>query len=111
MIRIAVGFDSVLMDPKNKLPGYKLGQPIQGAVGSLNALKDKGALIVIFSAWADTDARRHTISEWCRFFKIPYDVITNVKPTVDISIDINNYKFTSWDDALEKVNSLAVDRP
>ena len=39
-ITIAVDFDGVLHDPKNKLKGYKLGQPIAGAEEAMQQLKD-----------------------------------------------------------------------
>lgn len=99
-LRIAVDLDGVIHDPTNKLPGYKMGQPVQGAVGALTMLKAQGALIVIHTVWGDTDAKREAISKWCQFFKIPYDVITNVKPTCDVYIDDHGYRFENWDETL-----------
>ena len=105
-LRIAVDFDGVLHDPLNVKPGYKMGIPIKGAVESLNKLKAEGAIIVIHTVWGDTDQKRLAISQWCRYFNIPYDFITNVKPKASVYIDNNGYRFQNWEDTLNFISTL-----
>lgn len=103
---IAVDFDGVLHDPLNIKAGYKLGQPIAGAVEAMNRLKAQGAIIVVHTIWGDTNQKRLAISQWCRYFNIPYDFITNIKPKAMIYIDDKGYRFRNWNDTLDFIASL-----
>jgi hypothetical protein len=105
-LRLAVDFDGVCHDPKNVKPGYKLGQPIAGAKEALTKLREDGAIIVIHSVWADTHQQCEAISKWCRYFDIPYDFVTNIKPDCDIYIDNKGYRFENWSDTLDYVRKL-----
>jgi hypothetical protein len=102
-LRLAIDFDGVLHDTKKKLPGYKLGQPIVGAVEAVQQLKNEGALIIVHSLWAGTPQKRRAISEWCRYFEIPYDDITNTKPDCDFYIDDRGLRFVNWAQALAEI--------
>lgn len=100
-LRLAVDFDDTIMDTHNVKPGYKLGQPIKGAVEALNSLKAQGSIIVIHSVWADTEQKCEAMAKWCKYFNIPYDFITNIKPIADLYIDNNGYRFESWADTIK----------
>lgn len=102
-LRLAIDLDGVIHDTKNKLPGYKLGQPMEGAKEALQGLKKDGAIIVIHTVWGDTEAKCQAISKWLRYFDIPYDFITNQKPVADAYLDNNGIRFTSWPQALEDI--------
>jgi hypothetical protein len=106
-LRLAVDFDGVLHDPLNKKKGYKLGQPIPGAPGALQRLKQGGAIIVIHTVWGDTDQKRKAIADWCDYFKIPFDFITNVKPICDLYIDDHGYRFEDWEQTLGFISRLS----
>lgn len=97
---LAVDYDGVLHDPTNKLPGYKLGQPVKDASQAMKKLKAQGAIITIHSVWASSEQRCQAISKWCRYFDIPYDFITNQKPIADFYIDNHGLRFENWDQAL-----------
>lgn len=102
-LRLAVDLDGVIHDPTNIEPGYKLGKPIPGAMVALWQLHNEGAIIVIHSIWADTQKKREAISAWCRFFKIPYDFITNEKPDADVYLDNKAIRFHNWDQAMNDI--------
>ena len=102
-LRLAIDFDGTIHDPTNKKPGYKLGQPIPGAPEALKMLKDQGALIVIHSIWADTEQKQKAISDWCHYFHVPYDFITNMKPDCDFYIDDRGLRFESWAQTLDEI--------
>ena len=107
-LRIAVDFDGVLHNPKEKKKGYKMGVPIQGAPLAMNQLHDSGAILVIHSVWADTEQKCQAMAEWCRYFKIPYDFITNKKPICDVYIDDHGYRFENWEDTMKFLNGTTV---
>lgn len=102
-LRLAVDFDFVIHDPNNVPKGYKLGQPIKGAVQALQGLKRDGAIIVIHSVWADTEAHCEAISKWMRYFNIPYDFITNTKPNCDFYVDDKAVHHTTWENTLKEI--------
>lgn len=99
--RLAIDFDSVIHDPNNVEKGYKMGKPIVGAQEALQGLHRSGAIIVIHSVWADSEKKRMAMAEWCHFFDIPYDFITNTKPVADVYIDDHGYRFENWSDTLK----------
>lgn len=109
-LRLAVDFDGVLHDTTNVLPGYKLGKPIKKAIESLQELKRDGAIIVIHSVWGDTTVRQEAMSKWLRYFNIPYDFITNIKPDVDVYIDDKGYRFENWSDTLDYIKRLRPEK-
>ena len=53
--------------------------------------------------WADTDQKRIAMAEWCQYFKIPYDFITNEKPDCMVYLDDRAIRFTSWEQALKDI--------
>lgn len=102
-LRLALDFDGVVHDPTQIKKGYKLGVPVEGAFEALWQLHNEGAIIVIHSIWANTDQKRQAMSEWLRYFKMPYDFITNEKPDCDFYIDDKSLRFISWSKTLEEI--------
>lgn len=106
-LRIAVDFDDVIHDPKKVLKGYKMGVPVEGALEALKQLHMEGNIVIIHSVWADTDKKREAMSAWCRYFGVPYDFITNIKPVADLYLDNKAYRFRTWPDAMEFIRRLS----
>ena len=101
---IAIDFDGTIHDAAHPLPDKRMGPPIQGAQEALMALKKKGHTIIIFSVWGDNGA---VISKWMRFYQIPFDSITNVKPNADIFIDDRAVHFSGyWEETLKVIPLL-----
>ena len=71
-----------------------MGGPMEGAKEALEALKAKGDTIIIHSVWGND---QKTIGDWMKYYQIPFDEITNVKPQADYYIDDKAIRFTSWD--------------
>jgi len=105
-LRIACDFTDTIEDHQNVKPGYKLGPPVKDAVEALNKLKAQGAIIVIFSVWANGEAQRRAMGEWLRFFNVPYDFITNTKPDCDVYLDNKALRFETWEKALLDLHEL-----
>lgn len=104
-LRLAIDFNGVIEDPDNKEKGYKMGKPIAGAVEALQELKTRGNIIVIHSIWADSEKKVQAMGEWCRYFSIPYDFITNKKPNCDVYLDNKAIRFEDWDQALRDIKA------
>ena len=94
---VAVDFDGVLHDPSNRLPGYRMGQPIAGAVEAVGQLFREGHVIVVHTVRDDSD--RH-VTKWLAYFKVPHNGVTNRKPNADVFIDDKAIRFTDWPSAL-----------
>lgn len=107
-LRVSIEFDGVVHDPTNKRPGYKMGLPIPGAPTALKDLHDSGAIIVIHSIWATTEKRQKAIREWCTFFGIPFDFVTNTATKCDYFINSKAVRFTDW---IHTMEFLRGDRP
>ena len=107
-MKIAIDFDDVLHNPKVVKPGYKMGTPIPGAKEALTLLKKQGHEIIIFPVWADTQERRKAITDWLKYFEIPFDDITSVKPDADIFLDDKAVRFTLWAEVLDFVSKLST---
>lgn len=94
----AVDFDNVLMDPHNRVPGYKMGRPIPGAVAALRAMRERGDTIIIHTVRANTGpASCWHVEEWLNHFQVPFDRVTAIKPNADAYIDDKAVPFTDWD--------------
>lgn len=89
---LAVDFDGVIHDHKNPIEGRRMGPPMEGALEAIKELIHDYR-IVIFSAAAENP--RHII-DWCEFWKIPFDDVTNKKPNAVAYIDDKGIRFTNW---------------
>lgn len=99
-LKIAIDFDGTIHNPDQRLPGYKMGQPIQGAAEAIRQLRLQGHHIIIFPTWANTEQGRRAIVDWLSYFGVEFDDITSTKPDADLYIDNNGYRFTDWESAL-----------
>jgi len=93
---------------KNKLDGeaYDNVQPIEGAVETLQRLKDSGHYIIILTA-RNMQTYNNNIGKvianqapivikWLEKFKIPYDELHFGKPVADFYVDDKGYKLENW---------------
>lgn len=88
---LAIDFDNVLHDRLNPVAGKKMGAPMPGAYDSMDALHDQGHKLVIFSV-----NNKKVIADWCDYYGITYDEITNLKPNADYYIDDKAIHFDNW---------------
>lgn len=102
---IAIDFNSTIHNPYNKLKGYKMGQPIPGAVEAIQNLHKAGHTIIIFPTWADTEQKRRAILDWLTYFKVPFDDITSTKPEADLYVDDRGFRFENWKDTVDFINT------
>jgi capsule biosynthesis phosphatase len=95
-----------LQSKKNDSESYSNLMPINGAVEAVQALKNDGHYIIIYTArrmkthngnlgrvLADVGS---VTLDWLSKFDIPYDEVYFGKPWADIYIDDNAYKFKEW---------------
>ena len=95
---IACDFDGVLCDSNTIRPGFRMGEPMPGAVEALLTLHRQGDAIIVFTA----RDRFQPVEEWLQHFGIPYSRVTNVKPPeAECFIDDKAIRFTSWKQVME----------
>lgn len=99
---LAIDFDQVVHDAKNPVPGRRMGLPMPDAVEGMNKLKDLGYKLIIHTVRGGSP--KH-IEDWCEFYGVPYDEVTNIKPTALWYIDDRALPFVSW---LDLVNRLEL---
>ena len=98
---IAIDFDGVIHE-------YSLGwgngsiydQPMPGTFAALQALKEKGYKIVVFSTRAKE--QKDDITTWLKCFDLAQyvDEVTHEKPRAFAYIDDRAIRFTNWRDML-----------
>ena len=103
---LAVDFDRVICDPETRLPGYKMGQPVEGALEALRALQSDGWRIVVHTVRAAGDDEGGHVRDWLDYFGFPWHDVTAVKPAADVYLDDRAVRFTTWEAALEVLSEL-----
>lgn len=93
---LAIDFDDVVHNTRDVKPGYKMGLPMAGAVDALTTLREQGHRIIIHTIWATSEERMTAIADWLKYFKVPYDAITSIKPRADYYIDDHALHFDNW---------------
>jgi hypothetical protein len=107
---LAIDFDGTIMDPNNKNPGYRMGQPFPGAISVINHWVKLGHQVIIFTARNVNKPEAHkAVADWLDYYKIPHHGITNIKqPYFDVMIDDKCLQFKSWSGMLFKVKQFDV---
>jgi hypothetical protein len=95
-LTLAIDFDGVIHDDKHPVEGRRMGPPIAGAKEALERYKSIGHKIIVHSVWGDENGAKH-IADWLAYYKIPFHLITNTKPTADFYIDDRAIKFVNWE--------------
>lgn len=91
---IAVDFDGVIHDYKNPVDGRVMGAPLPGAIAALESLQEAGFAIIILTV---RGANPGYIVDWCEFYDVPYDSITDKKPNAVVYIDDRAIRHINWD--------------
>jgi len=100
---IAVDYDGTIHDHKHPVEGRKMGPPMKDAIESLSLLKRQGYEIVVFCYWADSPKNIKVIRDWLRYYKCPFNKITNIKPNADFFVDDKAIYHTSWTNTLQEI--------
>lgn len=104
---LAIDFDGTLHDPTRRVGNYKMGITIPGAATAMKMLKDKGHTLIIHTIHAKNPQEVQAVEDWLKYFKIPYDKITSLKPEADMYIDDKALKFVDWGEVLKEVASAS----
>jgi hypothetical protein len=102
---IAIDFDGTLCEyPKFIAPDKIPYEPIEGARDAVVTLS-KYFKIVVFSVRAKTEPGKKAIAEWMSKHDIPYNSITDRKPSSVLYIDDNAIRFEGdWKKILHAVS-------
>lgn len=103
---LAIDFDGVIHDYKNPIEHRRMGGVIEGAIEAIKHFKIQGCVVIIFCVWAKDEKSIKTIADWCTYWQVPYDDITNIKPQADYYIDDKAIRFTSWQEVLPLIKQV-----
>ena len=101
---LAIDFDHTIHNPDDVKPGFRMGEPMPGAVDALLTLHRHGDTIIIFTA----RDRFQPVEEWLQHFGIPYSRVTNVKPPeAEVFIDDRGLRFRGdWSVTLDELAQI-----
>lgn len=91
---LAIDFDGVLCGGDVR-PGRRMGDPIEGAIEAMQALKAKGYTLIIHTVRGE---RPKHVVDWLTYWHIPFDDVTRIKPNASLFLDDKAYQFCGWDD-------------
>ena len=93
MSKLAIDFDGVIHNPKDREEGRKMGRPFPDSKESLARLKDAGHDIILHSTKPPS-----VVANWMAYYEIPYTTIWcgNGKPQADVYIDDKAIEHLSW---------------
>lgn len=94
MAIIAVDYDDVLHNPDAQKPGMRMGLPVEGAIEAMQGMKIKGHELIVFTVRGDRP--KHVI-DWLRYYNIPFDDVTRIKPDASLFIDDKALTFRGWE--------------
>lgn len=106
---LAIDFDDTICDTKNRQKG-KMGAPTLGAKEAVTELHKKNH-IVIFTTRATNERSINVVAEWLKYFDIPFDDITNIKPDATHFIDNRAVHFQSWAQVMHQLESPNTLKP
>lgn len=101
---LAIDFDGVIHDFKHPIKGRRMGAPILGTKEALQDFKKRGHTIIVHTVWGDEKGQK-TIGDFMKYYGIPYDSITNIKPQADFYIDDKAIRFQDWDSMMSYIKS------
>ena len=104
---VALDFDGVIHNPDDRLPSYRMGRPVEGAVDAVAELIGQGHTVVVHTVRNDADGH---VSKWLRYFGIRHHGVTNIKPNADVFVDDKAIRFTDWPNALETLNNTPQEK-
>ena len=90
-------------DDKHPKPGRTMGPPIEGAKEAMDLLRAQGHRLIIHTV---RGGRPKHVEDWLDYYKIPFDVVTDIKVQADVFLDDRAIRFENWKDAIEKISSL-----
>jgi hypothetical protein len=96
---LAIDFDGTIHDVNNPVKGRKMGPPILGSREALTQLQGRYRL-VIHTVWGNKPG---PIEDWLKYWEIPFDEVTNLKPQAEFYIDDKAIRFTDWASVLLSV--------
>ena len=99
-MKIIVDLDGTICTEEKQF-SRSLAKVNTGAREALNLLKEKGFILIIYSArtWAEYEMTEN----WLKENKVPYDQIILGKPQGDYWIDDRAIRFRSWEKVINEI--------
>lgn len=105
---LACDFDEVIHDKSHPLEGRRMGAPIDGAKRCLEEFRKEGHEVIVFTVMATSEHGTKAVEDWMKYYEIPYDSVTSIKPNADVFIDDKAIRFIDWDKTLKEMRKYEV---
>lgn len=105
---LAIDFDGVIHDYKNPVDGKSMGPPFDESLKAMLTLRKKGYKIIVHTVKAKTPAGRKAVTDWLKYYKIPYHDVTAIKPNAVVYVDDRALRHTDWASTLEAISGYAA---
>ncbi len=112
---VAVDLDGTILSYDSWKGRDHFGQPVAGVVAGLQRLRDKGAIIIVYTCRGNLSGIVDALTE----HKIPFDYINSNplspndgsrKIVADVYLDDRGIRFKDWTTAPEEVLSFLADK-
>lgn len=105
-MRYCFDIDGTIAETRKEKQFYWEVEPKEGAVESLQKLKEEGHYIILYTArnmetFSSNLGKINAVQgpvlfDWLKKYEIPYDEIYFGKPSADVYIDDKGLKFETW---------------
>lgn len=95
---ICLDFDGVIHDPYDRLPGYRMGKPINGSRSGIETLLSLNAVVLVHTVRAPNREAAQHVYEWMAYFEYPQLLVLPTKPRADLYVDDQSWpmRFQGW---------------
>lgn len=104
MKTLGIDFDGTLCKKQPYGDGTIWQEPNEGAAEAMKLLKKEGYRLVVFTVRLSpnmkgiVEIKKDRICNWLNKYGIPYDEVTNNKPSAVAYVDDRAIRFTDWAD-------------
>ena len=100
-MNICVDFNHTIHDADHPITGRKMGAPMDYTKQALTLLKERGFRIIVFTTWKPKSFK--AIEDFMKYYELPFDEVTNIKPEAEYYIDNKAIQFTNWQEVLPQI--------
>lgn len=103
---LAIDYDEVIHAKSKPIPGRRMGGPLDGAKEALEMFTRRGDEVIVFTVMAKTAQGKQVVEDWMAYYKIPYMLVTAVKPNATVFVDDKAIRHVNWPDTMKAIDEI-----